>query len=35
MVVDSLSKSSVKLLLLAPNLLIASRRRSFRVVDGR
>ena len=35
MVVNDLSKSSFKLLLLVPNLLTASRWRSFRVVGGR
>ena len=35
MVVNGLSKSSFKLLLLAPNLLTASRCRSFRAVGGR
>ena len=35
MVVSGLSKSSFKLLLLAPNLLSASRWRSFGVVGGR
>ena len=35
MVVNGLSKSSLKFLLLAPNLLNASRQRSFGVVGGR
>ena len=35
MVVNGLSKSSFKLLLLEPNLLTASRWLSFRVVGGR